>query len=85
MLPLPDTCYWVRTHHEIELSLLWAWEPRQLALIWPLLRFLRPRHTVRPEHKIQWLKYDMGRWNRLSMGTVDEMAYLLEQFRRLHS
>lgn len=31
---------------------------------------------------------DMGtgqRWNRLSMGTVDEMAYFLEQFRLLHS
>ena len=31
---------------------------------------------------------DMGtgqRWNRLSMGTVDEMAYFLEQFRWLHS
>ena len=31
---------------------------------------------------------DMGvgqRWNRLSMGTVDEMAYFLEQFRVLHS
>ncbi len=31
---------------------------------------------------------DMGtglRWNRLSMGTVDEMAYFLEQFQRLHS
>jgi len=30
---------------------------------------------------------DMGtgqRWNRLSMGTVDEMAYFLEQFRLLH-
>lgn len=25
------------------------------------------------------------RWNRLSMGTVDEMAYFLEQFRLLHS
>lgn len=31
---------------------------------------------------------DMGtgqRWNRLSMGTVDEMAYFLEQFQLLHS
>jgi len=31
---------------------------------------------------------DMGtgqRWNRLSMGTVDEMAYFLAQFQRLHS
>ena len=31
---------------------------------------------------------DMGtgqRWNRLSMGTVEEMAYFLEQFRLLHS
>jgi histidinol-phosphate aminotransferase len=31
---------------------------------------------------------DMGtgqRWNRLSMGTVDEMAYFLDQFQRLHS
>jgi len=31
---------------------------------------------------------DMGtgqRWNRLSMGTVDEMAYFLEQFQQLHS
>jgi histidinol-phosphate aminotransferase len=31
---------------------------------------------------------DMGtgqRWNRLSMGTVDEMAYFLEQFQMLHS
>jgi histidinol-phosphate aminotransferase len=31
---------------------------------------------------------DMGtgqRWNRLSMGTVDEMVYFLEQFRLLHS
>ena len=31
---------------------------------------------------------DMGvgqRWNRLSMGTVDEMAYFLEVFRSLHS
>jgi len=31
---------------------------------------------------------DMGtgqRWNRLSMGTVDEMAYFLEQFKQLHS
>ena len=31
---------------------------------------------------------DMGtgpRWNRVSMGTVDEMAYFLEQFQRLHS
>jgi len=30
---------------------------------------------------------DMGtgqRWNRLSMGKVDEMAYFLEQFRQLH-
>ena len=30
--------------------------------------------------------YDMGtgqRWNRLSMGTVDEMAYFLEQFKAL--
>lgn len=30
---------------------------------------------------------DMGtgqRWNRLSMGTVDEMAWFLEQFRQLH-
>ena len=24
------------------------------------------------------------RWNRMSMGTVDEMAYFLEQFRMLH-
>lgn len=31
---------------------------------------------------------DMGtgqRWNRLSMGTVDEMAYFLEQFKLVHS
>jgi histidinol-phosphate/aromatic aminotransferase/cobyric acid decarboxylase-like protein len=31
---------------------------------------------------------DMGtgqRWNRLSMGTVDEMAYFLGQFQLLHS
>jgi histidinol-phosphate aminotransferase len=31
---------------------------------------------------------DMGtgeRWNRLSMGTVEEMAYFLEQFQQLHS
>ena len=31
---------------------------------------------------------DMGtgqRWNRLSMGTVEEMDYFLEQFLRLHS
>ena len=31
---------------------------------------------------------DMGtgqNWNRLSMGTVDEMAYFLEQFQQLHS
>jgi histidinol-phosphate aminotransferase len=31
---------------------------------------------------------DMGtgqRWNRLSMGTVDEMAYFIEQFQQLHS
>ncbi len=31
---------------------------------------------------------DMGtgqRWNRLSMGTVDEMTYFLEQFQQLHS
>lgn len=42
-------------------------------------RAMRERHIL--------VGRDMGtgqRWNRLSMGTVDEMAYFLEQFRLLH-
>jgi len=42
-------------------------------------RAMRERHIL--------VGRDMGtgqHWNRLSMGTVDEMAYFLEQFRQLH-
>jgi len=44
------------------------------------------QHAMRERHIL--VGRDMGtgqRWNRLSMGTVDEMAYFLEQFRLLHS
>ena len=44
---------WVRIPRESGLGLLAVWVPATPAWIWPLLRFLHPRHTVRPVHKIQ--------------------------------
>ena len=61
VLPLSGIYCWVRIHHETGSGLHGVWEQGKLAWRWPLLRFLRPRHTVRPEHKIQRFKYDMGR------------------------
>ena len=48
---------------------------------------LKPYQRAMSDRHIR-IGRDMGtgqRWNRLSMGTVDEMDYFLEQFQRLHS